>query len=261
MKIIFVPHQPHCFAFGGFEIQMLQLFNALSQEGIPVSKIDTWSRSLDFDILHLWGLEMSNFPAAYWAKRYNKKVVLTALIGQISGFVEAIKFKISERIGQVRFLKRVLQQIDYLVVVNELEAKKAIDYFGMNSAKVKIIPNMIGRELLAYTPRKIPAGLPADYFFCAGSISERKNQVSLAKAAILEKLNIVFAGNLLCSDAYKQRFLELINRNNNLHYISELPAGSNDLLDLFYYCNGFCLPSYIETQPISVLEASFFNKN
>lgn len=61
MKIKFVPLKAHCFAFGGFEIQMLSAMQSVNKLGINASPLNPWSRDVDFDILHCWGLEDAHY--------------------------------------------------------------------------------------------------------------------------------------------------------------------------------------------------------
>lgn len=262
-RINMLPLQAHCFAFGGFDIQMLELINALQMGGeVSVQKMNPWDRDLNFDVLHLWGLEQANYNNAFWAKRTGKKVVLTALIGQINSLKDALKFRVSSRIGNVRFLLEVLKHVDALVVVNELEATKATDYFKLPGEKVHIIPHLITKEAVESSGVQKNGTVPfKDYLFCAGNISERKNQLLLAQVANELGINMVFAGDFICAPSYKDRFLELIQNSSNLFYTGNLGNTSPELFSLFRNCSGFCLPSLQETQPISVLEAAFFGKN
>ena len=57
MKVRVLPLQPHCFAFGGFEIQMLSALEAVRACGVDAQPMDIWSRNADFDIFQLQSLE------------------------------------------------------------------------------------------------------------------------------------------------------------------------------------------------------------
>ena len=54
-----VPFQPHCFAFGGFELQMIAAMDSARAAGADVAPLDFWRREADFDVLHLWALDCS----------------------------------------------------------------------------------------------------------------------------------------------------------------------------------------------------------
>src|SRR3569623_2271318 len=61
MRVKFFPWQPHCFAFGGFDMQMLDTLDSIKNVGVDASKLDIWSRDNNFDIIHLWGVGMLNY--------------------------------------------------------------------------------------------------------------------------------------------------------------------------------------------------------
>ena len=79
MKISHYPNQPHCFAFGGFDMQMLNVINSVNSIGVNAVKMDVWSRERDFDILHVWNVTPYNYHVINWAKKSNIKVVATVL--------------------------------------------------------------------------------------------------------------------------------------------------------------------------------------
>src|SRR5207245_1311368 len=80
VRVRVLPLQPHCFAFGGFEVQMLNATDAARACGVDVQPMDIWSRDRDFDVLHVWGLDVAHTPAVYWARQSGKHVVMTALL-------------------------------------------------------------------------------------------------------------------------------------------------------------------------------------
>ena len=118
MKIKFFPFQPHCFAFGGFELQMLSAFEAIQKKGIMVEKMDIWSRDNDFDILHCWGAEISNYYNFYWAKKTTKKIVVTSLSSYYETNIERLRFLVSVLFYRQRFVKEMYTMADKIVVVN-----------------------------------------------------------------------------------------------------------------------------------------------
>jgi hypothetical protein len=75
MRVKYVQNQPHCFAFGGFEIQMLSTLKAVQEAGVDADKLNPWSRDSDFDIIHLWGLELNHSNILHFCeKRMEKKL-------------------------------------------------------------------------------------------------------------------------------------------------------------------------------------------
>ncbi len=73
MKVKYIPFQPHCFAFGGFELQMLNTLEAVVNSGVIAEKLNPWGRVNDFEIIHYWGLGFIHFESILWAKHAGKK--------------------------------------------------------------------------------------------------------------------------------------------------------------------------------------------
>ena len=142
MKVKVVPLQPHCFAFGGFEIQMLSAMEAVKKLGFDAKPLDPWSRDDDFDILHFWGLEEAHLNTIYWANTSGKKVVLSGLIGSTETFIKNLRFHVSGMIGRVKRLRKIIKLLDAITVLNENEANTA-NLYGIEGRKIFIVPNMI----------------------------------------------------------------------------------------------------------------------
>ena len=122
MIIKYVPYQPHCFAFGGFELQMLSTYDAVKAHGLNIQKMDVWDRDDKFDILHCWGLGIGNYENIHWAKKSKKKIVVTALSTHIETIKDIAKFTISSLFYKQRLVKEMVQNIDKIVVLNDLQA-------------------------------------------------------------------------------------------------------------------------------------------
>jgi glycosyltransferase involved in cell wall biosynthesis len=263
MKIKFFPLQAHCFAFGGFEIQMLSAFDAILKHApndVNISKIDVWSRSFDFDIAHFWGLEIDNYNNLKWAKRSGKKVVITALLGYYENYISKIKNFGSKYIAAGRFRIEMLNDVDALVVISEEQKIIAQKYFNVSKEKIWVIPNMVSSEFLKNVSLSVADHeLPfKDYVLCAGNICKRKNQYALLKAAQLLGINFVLAGNSIAGEETYSKLVEtIINSTDQFVWLKGLKENSTELVNLMKNSKAFALPSFAETQPISLLEAAF----
>jgi glycosyltransferase involved in cell wall biosynthesis len=259
MKIKFLPYQPHCFAFGGFELQMLSAFDELQKNNIDVEKLNIWDRSSDFDILHCWGLGLGNYENLYWGKRANKKIVLTALLGYYENSLENLKYLISKYFYKHRILMEMVENIDMMVLINEIQAEVAIKYFKVNPSKVKIIPNIVNERFFNYG--KTPIYNENGYILSVGNICGRKNQLNLAKSCIELNVQLVLIGKVLeGEEKYGNELDKLISQNKNIIWIKGLKENSDELFNYFLNCSAFALPSFKEQQPISLLEAAVLKK-
>lgn len=262
MKIKYYPYQPHCFAFGGFEMQMLNALESVNNLGINASKLDIWSRDNDFDIIHLWGIGPHNYHIINWAKKSGKKIVATVLIS----YFDTLRFKLSYiRHYNSAWQKQLIYYyglIDKVVVVNELQSIALSKYHKVNPLKIEIIPNVIEDKYFEIPSFNFSKKYNInDYILCTGNICSRKNQLNLAKACVNLNKKLVLVGGVLDGEKEYAKELEvLISNHSNIKWIKELPKGSEELAAAYYYCSLFALPSKDEMQPISALEAAAMNK-
>lgn len=262
IKIKFFPLQAHSLAFGGFEIQMLTLFDNLQLhcEGeIEVSKIDVWSRDLDFDIAHFWGLEVGNYNNMLWAKNSGKKIVLTVLLSYYEHLISVAYDKVSRYIGYKKFQMEILKLVDAVVVVNDLQKNVAKKIFKIPAEKLFIIPNIVHNNFIRETSSTV-AG-EGNYILCTGNICARKNQVNLANACAKANIELILVGKVLPGEENYAAELEKIMENSDkIRWIKGLQENSKELVELVKKCRIFALLSKSETQPISILEAIAMNK-
>ncbi len=260
MKVKFLPWQPHCFAFGGFDIQMINTLEAVKNAGVDAGKLDIWSREKDFDLIHLWGVGEPNYHVIDWAKKSEKRIMATVLLP----YHDTVRSKLGyySRLLQVRQLIRYYKKIDKIVVLNEMQSKALTRYYEVPGSKIEVIPNLINEQYFA-TPDFLFSekyGI-SDYILCTGNVSSRKNQYNLAVACMNLNLKLVLIGNVLDGEKqYGEKLEELIKGKENILWLKELPEGSAELVSAYYHCKLYTLPSKSETQPIGALEAVAMRK-
>jgi glycosyltransferase involved in cell wall biosynthesis len=261
VRIKYLPLQPHCFAFGGFDIQMLQTMDAARACGVNVLKLDIWSRDIGFDILHCWGLGFSHHENYFWTKKTGKKLVATILMHDIESAFASLKFKLSAIISKQRVIIDMLKMVDELVVVNENQAEIANIYYKVPAGKVHIIPNVVNERYFSSTEADIKLNT-SDYVLTTGNVCPRKNQVALAEACIHRKIKLVIIGKVLQGEElYGDSLVELAKNNPELiTWIPGLGENSEELIGYYKNCRLFALPSFVEQQPISALEAAVSQK-
>ncbi|WP_162426910.1 glycosyltransferase family 4 protein [Pontibacter pudoricolor] len=265
MKIKFLPYQPHCFAFGGFEVQMLSTLQALRESGIDATTLDVWERDSSFDVLHCWGLGVANYENVFWGKKAGKKVVLTALLPYYETILEKAKHYLSLGVYKARLFKEMLQVIDKVVVVNELQADVCIRHFGVPASKLEVIPNVVQHlyfKTAGHTGSLFTQHYQvSDFILTSGNVCSRKNQLNLALAAVKAGVNLVIIGKIMeGEEKYGETLEKVVQENANITWIKGLAPGSEVLVDAYAACSAFALPSYIEQQPISLLEAAIMRK-
>ena len=253
-----VPFQAHCFAFGGFELQMLNALQAAGSVGVNIERFDAWSRSNDFDVLHFWGMGVQHLNNIDWTKRSGKKVVLSVLTPYAtSRFL--LRGWVSRIVSQGKILQQMLSLVDAITVVNTGQKEYLLRVYNYPEECVFVVPNIV--EDIFYDTAPTDNGLgekfsKGAYVVCSGNLCTRKNQLMLVKACIAGDIPLVLVGGILTGEeSYGQQVIELISGKDNIKWLDHLRAGSPELSSIIKNAGVFALVSHYEQQPISALEA------
>lgn len=255
-----IPVQPHCFAFGGFEYQMLDAINSVKSHSIDIKPLDFWSREADFDILHFWGLTLEHYNTVRWAKLANKKTIISILTSYPS-WINYLKSYIST---EMRFKKKILDNVDIITVVNQGQKDYLTNLLNISHKKIHIIPNIIND--IYFHPeqtKKIDGDFyhKKDYIISTGNICKRKNQLLLVEACKASNTPLILVGKTLTGEEnYAKKIESFIEKNGRVQWIKGLKQNSPELVSAYQNSIGFALPSDSETQPISALEAVALGK-
>ena len=262
VKVRHLPYQAHCFAFGGFEIQMLSAMDSLRGLPIETSRMDVWSRDSDFDVLHCWGLGLPNLENACWAKRSGKMVVVTALVSYLEKASQKGWFLAKYLTGEERLNMELARLADAVVVLNDMQAEVLNHYYRVKDDRIAVIPNIVQEKFFSGDEASFHAAHPIrDFVLCTGNVCRRKNQLNLAKACALAGLRLVLIGGILHGEeAYGTEVVELFQARPEFLWIKELPKDSDLLASAYHACSLFALASHREQQPISALEAAAAGK-
>lgn len=259
MKVRTVPVQPHCFNYGGFDIQMHRTHEALRSVGVDAAPLDWWSRDADFDILHVWGLAPQHQELVRLAQQFGKKVALTPLLPYNTP-VARLRHLAGVLTGRKRAVLDVLRHVDVLLVVNSLQADAAHRIFGFPASRIEVVPTILDPLFFTHAPADPPTAAPPRYIVCAGNIWPRKNQLRLAQAALQSGASIVFIGNTMGGEeSYTAAFAQLVAANPaSLQWHKWLSW--DDLYRTLRNASAIALPSFLECQPASGLEAAALGK-
>jgi glycosyltransferase involved in cell wall biosynthesis len=251
-------NQAHCFAFGGFEIQMLSTIESINLVGeFDAIKHNYWDCSKDFEIAHFWGLSLTHYDNIIWAKKNNKKVIVTALLSYYETPMQRIKKLLSNFIYDDIFKNKMISVIDALVVISDEQKEIAIKYYSIDSSKVFVIPNIVSNNFFDLTDiNKVEF---SNYILTTGNVCRRKNQLQLARAVrYIPEVKLVIIGSLMDGeDSYGKELEDTINESEGqIKWIKGLPYNSKELVSYVKYAKAFALISEFENQPISLLEAA-----
>ena len=203
------------------------------------------------DIMHFhWG-----YPDALagirWAKRFNKRTVLTVHGNESICFFESSLRK--------NMMLKHLKEIDHIIAVSGDLRDKIIGNYGVLPENISVIANGIDKEKFFLTDKQAAkkyCGFDSGfkYILSVCRLSEEKGLKYLFKALSMldDKIRLVIAG-----DGPLKRKLVVLAKDLN---ISEriIFLGPVDHEKLRFWYNGadlFCLPSLWEGCPCTVIEA------
>jgi glycosyltransferase involved in cell wall biosynthesis len=263
MKVAYFPYQPHSFAFGGFEYQMLNAFKSIQiNSETEVTKFDLWKKKMDYDILHLWGITEHNFHIIDYCQKNNKKIYATVLLPYYDSSKELLSHKFYSFYPNIyKSILRYFQKINHFSVVNEIQLDILNRLYGISKDKISIIPNIVDSHFYTKETYYNSYLSQKKYALTTGNICRRKNQLEIAK--IFEKLNynLVVIGSVLDGEEmYGSQFKKFVENSNHITWIKSLENTDSEYLELYFNCTFFILGSKIETQPISILEAIVMEK-
>lgn len=256
-----VPCQPHCFAFGGFEIQMIAALEAARSAGTDVAPLDFWRREADFDVLHVWGLELQHRNTLKWARSGGKRTVLSALVSY-PGWKSWLRHLASLVVGPARLREPMLAMIDCITVVNKAQAQYLVTTVGFPQEKIRVVPNLVADiffTIKSSTPPRTREVEP--YVLCVGNVCRRKNQLALVGACRKLGVPLLLVGSILTGENdYGEAVEQAMAADNTCRWVRGLAPGSVELAEAYRDAAVFALPSHEETQPISALEAAACGK-
>lgn len=260
VKVGYFPMQAFFLAFGGFEVQMLTAANLFqSDDEIDIVKINPWESNYNFDIIHFWGCSDHHYVNFKWAKSTNSKVIITTLLPYFS-FSNYLKMKVRSFLLLDKKIKFQYINADKIIVLNSSQARALSLYYSIPKHKIAIIPNTILSDYLKYNTLNKQEDIGEKYVLCIGNISKRKNQLILAKEMTKINKKCIFVGGLLKNENdYYMEFRKVVTANKLHNHINHLQPGSEDLANLYLNCEALILLSEDETQPITILEALYFN--
>jgi glycosyltransferase involved in cell wall biosynthesis len=256
-----VPLQPHCFAFGGFELQMIGAMESARGRGADVAPLDFWGREADFEVLHLWGLDLQHSNTVKWAFAGGKKIVLSALVNY-PGWKSWLRHQASLVTGPARLRRPMLSMIDCITVVNQAQARYLVGTVGFPAERVAVVPNLV-EDIFFPDAGGAEAGRFGleSYVLCTGNICRRKNQLALVHACRKLGVSLLLVGNVLIGEEeYGRAVEEAIAVGEGFRWIRGLNPGSFELAGAYHGAAVFALPSHEERQPISALEAAASGK-
>jgi glycosyltransferase involved in cell wall biosynthesis len=251
------PAQPHCFAYGGFDIQMNRVIDLIAAENVPVMRINPWDREVRFGVAHFWGGDECHATAMRFCAERGIRTAVSVLLPNASG---ASAKKLAAR-GFIRRLVMgppISTKADIVTVINDQQAAVAREILRLPDARIRVIPTIIDEAF--FQPAERTMDLPEGYVLCVGTICRRKNQLMLLQAAQKTGHRVVLCGLYDDADPAYQLKVEAEIAASGGRYIRLTGLSASQLRELYENCSLLACISDHETEPASVLEAMIVGK-
>jgi glycosyltransferase involved in cell wall biosynthesis len=246
------PAQPHCFVYGGFDIQMNRVIDLLEAKGTSSIRVNPWDETCNFTVAHFWGGDESHALAFRFCRERGIPTIFSVLLPNPTS---SFDFRQRARAWARRLIKgkQYYANADAVLVINEAQAQVAEQVVGIPRARIWVVPTIIDSIFLQKLD--IPERNPNGHILCVGTICSRKNQLNLLRAALSTNNHVVLCGRFDDSEpAYRVAVeQELSNNPSRFHQISDVSP--EVLQQLYLECSVLACVSNHETEPASILEA------
>lgn len=257
MKVLFVPPMSYPLHMGGFESQVLHIYNELKQIGIDVHWYDLSNSDISqYDIIHFHSSVVEFLPIAMKARDLNKKVVITTMIGspRYSNRLYKLKLFLSIFPGFLFVMKKIRQLYslaDHFITLTSFEEKRLINVFKINK-QITVVPNGIDESY--FIVDNIKQDIPFDnYILIVGRIEPDKNQLPLIEIANELNLKLIIVGEPGIGQNSYYNLCKKKSKNNVFFWGKE--ANPNIMRRLYKNALLTAIPSKTEMLPLVIFES------
>jgi glycosyltransferase involved in cell wall biosynthesis len=148
-----------------------------------------------------------------------------------------------------------------IVGVSPNTAESYAERFRVPSSRVRVIPNGTSPRPVSpdFDPSRLRQELLGDpqarFVLCAARLEERKGIADLVVAADILRRRVPDAHVVVAGKGPEAQRLKRMARDGDMERFVHFVGFRDDMGDLLASADAYCLPSYIEGLPVSVLEA------
>lgn len=242
---------------GGVQVRINKIVDLLKKENITVDFFDKFKTNIsEYDIIHIFMLNPENYNLIKYAKKLNKKVVISTIIPLINGW----KIDFYRLINHLpiattyKFLFESLRIADLLIVETEAEKKFIHKHYKITNDKINVIPNGIDYTLKNNNKIYDYIDKSKKYVLQVGRFDANKNQLNVIKALNDQNIDVIFIGGPQFNNSKYYEQCKKIAKNN-IHFLGWVESESELLTSAYHNAELVIVPSYYETFGLVLLEA------
>jgi glycosyltransferase involved in cell wall biosynthesis len=266
LHITIVPHVPLSLGFGGLEIQQERTITALQDRGLQVSRFDPWARTLQTDILHVFGSSHHQAEIVFRAAARGIPVVITSMFVRTHSARSYAMGKMADQLG-LRTLysvrRKILQTATRIIATSDAERDDLVEVFDVDEGRIDVIGNGVDDQFFTATADAFRDRYQLnDVVLCVASVEPNKNQLTLIDAVERTGLPLVLIGppkDTVVDDvtAYVDAVRKRVAASQQITWIDNGLDHDDPLLaSAFAAARLHVLPSRAEAQGIVNLEAA-----
>ena len=243
--------------FGGFESQVLHIFNELRKLGLDVSWYELSNTDINqFDIIHFHSSVTEFVPIALKARDLGKKLVITTMIGspRYSNISYLLKLSTSRLPGIFYVMKKLrdlYSMMNHFITLTLFEKNRLEKIFKVQNG-ITVIPNGIDDCYLNSNSGEI--ALPCNnYLLVVGRVEPDKNQLPVIEIVNELGLSLIIVGEPGAGQAnYYNKCKD--EAGENVHFWGR-EANPNRLRLLYKNAMLTVIPSLTEMLPLVIYES------
>jgi len=232
---------------GGGEVQIMENKAALERRGVEVLLYNPWEPQFDqVDIVHFFSVQGGTMPVCDYTKRLGLPLCISPILWLGEGKEQ---YHLAE-IGQL------LGLADMVLPNSFAEGELLSQYFGMDANRFCPIVNGVDER---FHETGDPAmfreahGLSGSFVLCVANIEPRKNQLRLIRAVKGTGVRVVLVGRVRDREYWEACKKEL---DEQVIHVGHVEYGSAMHRSAYAGCDGFILPTMLETPGLAALEAA-----
>ncbi|MDZ7806847.1 MAG: glycosyltransferase family 4 protein [Gracilimonas sp.] len=273
MKVGYIAPASISVVNGGVRTQSNMTIEQIKNFGVEPILISPWENLniRELDLIHVFGATVENAGILPQIVNQGIPVVLSPvfysnrsanLINKYIRIEKLLSFIGSGIRSDLGIKKELCDMADLILPNTKQESDLIKQGFGIPHSKINVIPNGVeDRFNEADKTLFVDKYRIEDFVLFVGQASaERKNVISLLKAAPKLNSKVVIVGSFDQSE-YSQKCLALAKNTNNILLIDSLSHNSDLLSSAYAAAKVFVLPSYFETPGIAALEAGLAGAN
>lgn len=250
---------------GGVHSRIERTVSALKSEGIQAEYFDKFRTNVtDYDILHVFKLDVGSLGLMRYAKSKGLKIVLSSIVTLEKPYVVDFYYYVRKIpiMTTYKLLFQMCEISDAVITETKREAEFMEKHYRVSAEKIKVIPD--GVDVNVSDSMKIYdiLGKKCDYVLEVARFDENKNQLNVIKALKNSPIEVVFIGGADgINKDYYDKCLREADGAENIQFLGWQDSKSEILQSAYANAKVVIVPSYHETFGLSLVEGIMAGAN